>query len=82
MINNYKNHKKHLLVFVTNLLNLYFKDNKKINKDKIYKSFNQAYDRLIYCARFKMNIILIKRKRVKFKSFKLRSNGYFLVLFF
>ena len=64
MINNYKNHKKHLLVFVTNLLNLYFKDNKKINKDKINKSFNQAYDRLIYCfSKIQNEYYFDKRKK-------------------
>ena len=49
MKTSYKNHKKQLQLYVTNLLNTYFKDGKNIKKEQINKSFDQSYERLIFC---------------------------------
>ena len=55
---------------------------KKIKKSRSTNHLiNHMKDLYSVFQKFKINIILIRKKKFKFKSFKFRSNGYFFVFF-
>ena len=82
MKTSYKNHKKQLQLYVTNLLNTYFKDGKNIKKEQINKSFDQSYERLIFCfQKFKINIILIRKKSLNLNHLNSDQMATFLYFF-
>ena len=82
MIKNYKDHKKILLIYTINLLNKYLNDNKKINKAHISKSFNQAYDRLIYCFSKIQNQYFFDKRKKKINLNHLNSDQMATFLYF
>ena len=63
MKTSYKNHKKQLQLYVTNLLNTYFKDGKNIKKEQINKSFDQSYESYILFFEIQNKYYFDKKKK-------------------
>lgn len=82
MTKNYKIHKKQLLIYVISLLNTYFNDGTKIKKDYISNSFNQSYERLIFCFSQIQNKYYFDKKNKSLNLNHLNSDQMATFLYF